>query len=545
MTRETKVGVAVAASFLSLVAVVVAARLTQKPEAWSRKGSETTVAQAPKSPAKGTPEGTKPSSQNGEKNKNVTTVAAGKAHDVIPAHNLNLQPPPVPANTQPPPVPPDLVVVPVPDAAQDAINKLARQADNAIANVAGNVNRATDKGLTTVAAAEQAALTAQKNAVGAANNAANTTQNNVNATVNQLQAEINKEKRDLQAVNPGAGLSGGAQVEIVVGPPKAPVVIVPEAPAPMPAAVSGPPAIVLPPPPPAATTNLVQQSPNAAPIPMPPPSPNATAKVAERAPVAPVPMNPPSPPSATANNVPPPSPVPITVPPAVTPQRPVAVVQAGGPSSSPPPAPVPPIGAQPQATSPAIPVKSQSAADVRSFDVESYKVQPGDQSFADISRKIYNSDQYSRALIQFNRDHPLAADGMKQDPPQLRVGTPVYFPGVDVLKSKYPDAFSGPAVPASTSVAPVQFSAPMPVTSSIGNPNLVTGPPPGTKAAFGGPGLGNTYRVRDGGERLFDIARSVLGDGNRWTQIYRLNPDVQPSYPIPAGTVLKLPPPGN
>jgi hypothetical protein len=33
----------------------------------------------------------------------------------------------------------------------------------------------------------------------------------------------------------------------------------------------------------------------------------------------------------------------------------------------------------------------------------------------------------------------------------------------------------------------------------------------------------------------------VLGDPEKWSEIYRLNHSVDPAYPIPAGTVLKLP----
>jgi hypothetical protein len=92
-----------------------------------------------------------------------------------------------------------------------------------------------------------------------------------------------------------------------------------------------------------------------------------------------------------------------------------------------------------------IPVKSQAPAakarSITSYDVENYVIQPGDQSFVDISRKIYGTEQASRALLLFNRDHPLAADAMKQGPPQVRPGMRVYFPPLDVLKTKYPEAW--------------------------------------------------------------------------------------------------------
>lgn len=52
-----------------------------------------------------------------------------------------------------------------------------------------------------------------------------------------------------------------------------------------------------------------------------------------------------------------------------------------------------------------------------------------------------------------------------------------------------------------------------------------------------------TYRVRDGGETMQDIARRTLKNVNGWADVYRLNPTLNPSaaVPIPAGTLLRLP----
>jgi nucleoid-associated protein YgaU len=53
---------------------------------------------------------------------------------------------------------------------------------------------------------------------------------------------------------------------------------------------------------------------------------------------------------------------------------------------------------------------------------------------------------------------------------------------------------------------------------------------------------GKTYRVRAPGEPLFEIARRTLGNGNRWSEIYALNPQLRPELPIPEGTILRMPP---
>jgi nucleoid-associated protein YgaU len=60
-------------------------------------------------------------------------------------------------------------------------------------------------------------------------------------------------------------------------------------------------------------------------------------------------------------------------------------------------------------------------------------------------------------------------------------------------------------------------------------------------ASTGGKAEGKVYQVASGGEMLLSIAERTLGNRDRWSEIYRLNPQVQPQYPIPAGTVLRMP----
>jgi hypothetical protein len=580
MTRETKVGVAVAASFLSLVGVVVAARLTQKPEQ-SGQGAGTAIAQGPNSPdsnkkaVASTKAGAQPAGDNrAVPNPSKPPTSEQQAATATPKEGTAVLPAsydptsgqqtgkPDAGGVSPPPA---LSVEAATDATTKAINESTGNASKPISNVATDVNSDL-KNKANAAVAE-----VEKNA-----------RVNVDATGNQLKAEkllaeINKEKKGLtgpaQEPNPVTGLNVSAQGKPVVEPPP---ITLPEAPAAAPPAVQNPSATVVPPaavsnpavkmppvsttvPPPALSSGppIVPPPPNAVADAVPPPNANVAVKIPDAPAPAPAgPTIPPGPLPAKENNVSPPV-VPIVALPAapapVTPVSGVAAVQNTGPkdaASLPSPSPttapnsVPAIGATTQVTSPPIPVKSQvPVTNARSYDTESYVTQPGDQSFADISRRVYNSDQYSRALVLFNRDHPFASADVKQDPPQVKPGTRVYFPPIDVLKSKYPEAFGSP-VQANNSVAPVQFGKATPLTAMPGDTNVAAGPPPGTKSAFG-PGPGNTYRVRDGGERLYEIAQSLLGDGSRWPQIYRLNPDVQPAYPVPAGTVLKLPTASN
>jgi hypothetical protein len=49
------------------------------------------------------------------------------------------------------------------------------------------------------------------------------------------------------------------------------------------------------------------------------------------------------------------------------------------------------------------------------------------------------------------------------------------------------------------------------------------------------------YRVREGGEMMWEIASRTLGSGDRWTDILRLNTRFDSKEVIPAGSQLRLP----
>ena len=82
--------------------------------------------------------------------------------------------------------------------------------------------------------------------------------------------------------------------------------------------------------------------------------------------------------------------------------------------------------------------------------------------------------------------------------------------------------------------APLNANAPFTPgsTSTIGRtPN----PPVPTKDAT------KPYRVVGDGQMLIEIAQQTLGDRGRWSEIYRLNPEIRPELAIPGGTQLRLP----
>jgi nucleoid-associated protein YgaU len=151
---------------------------------------------------------------------------------------------------------------------------------------------------------------------------------------------------------------------------------------------------------------------------------------------------------------------------------------------------------------------------VESWDEEEYRCKPND-TFRSISLEFYHTDKYERALVLFNRNHPQATDTVLQDPPVLKAGQPVYIPPIRILEKNH--------------------AAVIPELSS-----LPTSP---RARAASAPAAGNVplYRVGADGEMMLAIARRTLGDDNRWSEIYKLNPRFDPKQRVPAASVLRLP----
>jgi hypothetical protein len=202
----------------------------------------------------------------------------------------------------------------------------------------------------------------------------------------------------------------------------------------------------------------------------------------------------------------------------------------------------PPIGAPAAVAVPPIqapvPPPGPVTPRVESYDEEMHRCQPGD-TFQSISQRYYHSDKYEQALLLFNRAHPMATDSIRQTPPLLQPGQMVYIPPLRILEQRYPSAIPGltplPSLPPpapNPAMAPIQ---PVPPQPPVARP---VGPAPSAGVAPFGE---KKYRVRAGGERFFDIAQRTLGSGQRWGEIYKLNQGFNPNYPVPAGAVLRMP----
>jgi hypothetical protein len=508
MTRETKVGLMVAASFLSLVGVVVAARLS-RPEG----GPSQELVQAPEARTEATKGG-------------AEKRAAEKTPQAVQASPFPTRKPPVLNAKHEEPA--SLAMANAKPLEAQAVPPTKDPEPASVSN---------PPPVKPPAASDPAMAIPNPDPKPAANDISEEEQKK------KLQALANAVKPTPQEIKPAAPENGPApanpdkNVARVEDPKSQPV------PAPAPSADSkgAEPAPTPPPSAPPVTDSKPATPDNAKP---PVVVPVTDAKPGTPPPASPVPEPSPKPtdPGAVAlNNTPPSGPGPVSPPPAAEkPVPPPAVNPSPNPTPSPatpagsepgPRAAVPPLGAPPSATSPPITIGASpsGASQIDKYDVESYVTRAEDRSLADLSMKLYNSDKYGQALVLFNRDHPQASAGMRQDPPQMTSGQTIFVPPVWILEKKYSGAIGSPTA------APGPNRPPL----TPGNPAAATVPPANTQTAWAG--TGKTYRVPDGGQHIIEIARNVLGNSQRWPAIYQANPSINPQYPIPGGTILNLP----
>ena len=155
------------------------------------------------------------------------------------------------------------------------------------------------------------------------------------------------------------------------------------------------------------------------------------------------------------------------------------------------------------------PVAGTSRAPTTSYDVDIYHPKQND-TWEAISREFYSDTKYAGALRSYNQTKNQSLTSGTLDVPPIHV---------------------------------LRRTAPSPAT---GTP---TGRPPAAPDPWGAAGAttpggfsgSKTFRVPNGdGMSLPAVAKLLLGTEQRWDEIYRLNPDVNPNK-VPAGTELKLP----
>ncbi len=183
----------------------------------------------------------------------------------------------------------------------------------------------------------------------------------------------------------------------------------------------------------------------------------------------------------------------------------------------------PPLyGSKPDVSVQPMAVTMPPAAKKDNWDDRQYQSRQG-ETYQSIARDQYKSNRFAEALMDYNRDYPLATDTTRSNPTVIVPGQTIYLPPVRILQREY-----GSVIPEQSAAAPV---SPTSLPSVAGSPATLTSAPLPEKR----------YRVRGGGAMFLTIARSTLGDDNRWPEIYRLNPSFDPKDPVPGGTVLRMP----
>jgi hypothetical protein len=196
--------------------------------------------------------------------------------------------------------------------------------------------------------------------------------------------------------------------------------------------------------------------------------------------------------------------------------------QLRGNQTPPPNSGPPPVGTRADASVPAMAVKVPIAAQQDNWDDDQFSSRPGD-TYQSLAQEKYGSARYGQALMLYNRDYPLATSATQRNPETIVAGQTIYVPPARILQRQY-----GSVIPDQSAAAspPLGNRAPAPTLPAV----TAATPLPEKR-----------YRVPGGGAMFLTIARTKLGDENRWPEIYRLNPSFEPTNLVPGGTVLRIP----
>lgn len=150
------------------------------------------------------------------------------------------------------------------------------------------------------------------------------------------------------------------------------------------------------------------------------------------------------------------------------------------------------------------------------FDVDLYDPKAND-SYESISQEYYNDKRFATALRAFNRNMPLQGGRLVEVPP------------IHVLKKRFANQPGG-VVPSGAIGA--SSSAPQ-----WGPASERSDPVPARATGAGRA----TFVVPTGGMTMKAIARFTLGNEQRWSDIYGMNPHLRPDDVLPAGTEVRMP----
>lgn len=239
------------------------------------------------------------------------------------------------------------------------------------------------------------------------------------------------------------------------------------------------------------------------------------------------------PPGGKDDPLPPIGAPPVTVP-GPKPDVPPVVVgpKDGGPEVKPPevkPADVPtitirpPVGSDPP-TIPPIDVRPEAPAKRDTAYSEDWHTWKQADTYPLISQEYYHDAKYAAALEAYNKKHRKPGDKL------------VRVPDLWKLEELFPELVGKTDKPGPADATPVgggglKFEPVAPL------PNDRRPAPPGAVAGRSS----DEYRVTaEAGETVREVARKALGDAGGWKKLYELNPGIDPTLPLPAGTTLRL-----
>ena len=175
---------------------------------------------------------------------------------------------------------------------------------------------------------------------------------------------------------------------------------------------------------------------------------------------------------------------------------------------------------KPSGTNEVKPIVATSAPKT-DFDVDLYDPKATD-TYEAISQEYYNDRRFAAALRAFNRNQPLQGGRFVEVPP------------IHVLKKKFPGQVGGSAPSGSSGTIPTS-TGPNWGPAGGGTPELVPARATGTDNR-------GVFVVPAGGMTLKAVARTALGNEQRWRDLWDLNPQfTDVSQMLPAGTEVKLP----
>jgi hypothetical protein len=177
---------------------------------------------------------------------------------------------------------------------------------------------------------------------------------------------------------------------------------------------------------------------------------------------------------------------------------------------------------------------TESSAEPRldSYEEEWYRCQAGD-TLEKISEKFFYTAKYAQALRQYNLDRRYEKN-LTQENAVMQERQIIRIPPARVLEMKYPAAVPGMKAPAGGRTMSAGSSSGFASSASFPSAGSASGERNEMSSAV-------EYRVPRGNMTLRDIAKEQFGNTDQWRKIFLLNRWLNPTEPIPEGTMIFLP----